>query len=79
MTETYMFFLSPAMWYTHLACVIPNGNYASYLKHYFPFNRPNDLIENPSFPSIKLSKIQGIEFRLPSPERSFTSSAIESH
>ena len=53
---------------SHLACVIPNGNYASYLKHYFRFNRPNRLIENPSFPSIKLSKIQEIELRLPSPE-----------
>ena len=53
---------------SHLACVIPNGNYASYLKHYFRFNRPNRLIENPSFPSIKLSKIQGIELRLPSLE-----------
>ena len=53
---------------SHLACVIPNGNYASYLKHYFRFDRPNRLIENPSFPSIKLSKIQGIELRLPSSE-----------
>lgn len=55
---------------SHLACVIPNGNYAPYLKHYFRFNRPNRLIENPSFPSIKLSKIQGIELRLPAPEES---------
>lgn len=54
---------------SHLACVIPNGNYASYLKHYFRFNRPNRSIENPSFPSIKLSKIQGIELKLPSPEK----------
>ena len=54
---------------SHLACVIPNGNYASYLKHYFRFNRPNRLIENPSFLSIKLSKIQGIELKLPSPEK----------
>ena len=54
---------------SHLACVIPNGNYASYLKHYFRFNLPNRLIENPSFPSIKLSKIQGIELKLPSPEK----------
>lgn len=54
---------------SHLACIIPNGNYASYLKHYFRFNRPNRLIENPSFPSIKLSKIQGIELKLPSPEK----------
>ena len=53
---------------SHLACVIPNGNYASYLKHYFRFNRPNKLIENPSFPSIKLSKIQGIDLRLPASE-----------
>ena len=54
---------------SHLAYVIPNGNYASYLKHYFRFKRPNRLIENPSFPSIKLSKIQGIELGLPSPEK----------
>ena len=54
---------------SHLACVIPNGSYASYLKHYFRFNRPNRLIENPSFPSIKLSKIQGIKLKLPSPEK----------
>lgn len=54
---------------SHLACVIPNGDHASYLKHYFRFNRPNRLIENPSFPSIKLTKIQGIELRLPSPEK----------
>ena len=54
---------------SHLACVIPNGNYASYLKHYFRFNRPNRLIENPSFPSIKLSKIRGIKLKLPSPEK----------
>ena len=53
---------------SHLACVIQNGNYASYLKHYFRFNRPSSLIENPSFPSIKLSKIQGIELRVPSRE-----------
>lgn len=59
----------PSYVVSHLACVIPNGNYASYLKHYFRFNRPNRLIENPSFPSIKLSKIKGIELRLPSPEK----------
>lgn len=53
---------------SHLACIIPNGNYAAYLKHYFRFNRPNRLIENPSFPSIKLSKIQDIALRLPMPK-----------
>lgn len=60
---------NPCYVVSHLACVIPNGNYASYLEHYFRFNRPNRLIENPSFPSIKLSKIQGIELKLPSPEK----------
>ena len=54
---------------SHLACIIPNGNYAAYLKHYFRFNRPNRLIENPAFPSIKLSKIQNIELRLPTPQK----------
>ena len=53
---------------SHLACVIPNGNYTAYLKHYFRFKRPNRLIENPSFPSIKLEKIRDIELCLPSSE-----------
>lgn len=69
MTGNVFVLPKPCYVVSHLACVIPNGNYASYLKHYFRFNRPNRLIENPSFPSIKLSKIQGIELRLPSPEK----------
>lgn len=50
---------------SHLACVVPKKGLANYLKHYFRFNRPNRLIENPSFPSIKLSKIKKIEIKLP--------------
>ena len=50
---------------SHLACVIPIGDYAVYLKHFFRNNRPSKLVENPSFPSIKLSKIQNIELKIP--------------
>ncbi len=68
MTENIYVLPEPCYVVSHLACIIPNGNYAAYLKHYFRFNRPNRLIENPSFPSIKLSKIQGIALRLPMPK-----------
>ena len=50
---------------SHLACVIPVGDYAVYLKHYFRSNRPSKLVENPSFPSIRLSKIQNMELEIP--------------
>ena len=50
---------------SHLACVIPVGDYAVYLKHFFRSNRPSKLVENPSFPSIRLSKIQNMELEIP--------------
>lgn len=50
---------------SHLACVTPSADLSKYLEHYFNYNRPNRLIENPSFPSIKLSQIEDIQIRLP--------------
>ena len=50
---------------SHLACVTPKGSTSTFLQYYFKYNRPNRLIENPSFPSIKLSKISEIEIAIP--------------
>ena len=69
MTGNVYILPEPCYVVSHLACIIPDGNYAAYLKHYFRFNRPNRLIENPAFPSIKLSKIQNIELRLLTPQK----------
>ena len=53
---------------SHLACVMPKQGYSEYLQHYLRYNKPNQLIENLSFPSIKLSKISQIEIDLPDHE-----------
>ena len=50
---------------SHLACVTPKGSTSTFLQYYFKYNRPDRLIENPSFPSIKLSKISEIEIAIP--------------
>ena len=53
---------------SHLACVtVNNPELSCYLKHYFKRNKPSILVENPSFPSIRLSKIVDMELALPSP------------
>ena len=67
MTGNVYILPEPCYVVSHLACVIPNGSHAVYLKHYFRFNRPNKFVDNPSFPSIKLNRIKNIELRLPLP------------
>lgn len=52
---------------SHLACVIPDAGHSKFLEHFFRRVKPNRLIENPSFPSIKLSKISAIEVPLLAP------------
>lgn len=54
---------------SHLACITPKEGYSEYLKHYFRYWKPNRLIDNPSFPSIKLGKISDIELDLPDDDR----------
>ena len=51
---------------SHLACIKAKDEMLSrYLKHYFKRNSPSSLIENPSFPSIRLSKVSAMEMMLP--------------
>lgn len=49
---------------SHLACITPHTGFSKYLEHFFAYNKPNRLIQNPSFPSIKLSRISDIELPL---------------
>ncbi|OUO89796.1 hypothetical protein B5F40_09740 [Gordonibacter sp. An230] len=53
---------------SHLACITPKKPISKYLEHYFRFHKPNVLIENPSFPSIRLSRISQMEITLPNDE-----------
>ena len=61
---------------SHLACVTPKGSMSTFLQHYFKYNKPNRLIENPSFPSIKLSKISEIEIAIPNEETLSAQTAV---
>lgn len=50
----------------HLACIIPTDNISSYLEYYFRYKKPNELVRDYSYPSIRLSDISSIEIGLPS-------------
>ena len=66
MTGNVYVLKEPCYVVSHLACVaIDNTELTLYLKHYFRWNKPNALVENPSFPSIRLGKIKDMEIRLP--------------
>ena len=51
----------------HLACVTPNNKdiYPTYLKYYFMFFRPNRLVIDESYPSIRLGDISNMDILLP--------------
>ena len=42
---------------SHLACITPHSVESDYLKYYFEFHRPNQLVKDASYPSISLSDI----------------------
>ena len=46
---------------SHLACITPRGDYSDYLRYYFTFHRPNQLVKDAAYPSISLSDIGDLE------------------
>ena len=46
---------------SHLACITPKGDYSDYLRYYFTFHRPNQLVKDAAYPSISLSDIGDLE------------------
>lgn len=42
---------------SHLACITPHTVESEYLKYYFEFHRPNQLVKDAAYPSISLSDI----------------------
>lgn len=46
---------------SHLACIIPNEDISEYLRFYFNFRKPNQLVKDAAYPSISLSDIGELE------------------
>lgn len=46
---------------SHLACVTPIGDNSAYLRYYFAFHKPNQLVKDAAYPSISLSDIGNLE------------------
>lgn len=49
---------------SHLACVTPNEDISEYLKYYFCYHKPNQLVKDAAYPSISLSDIGCLEIDL---------------
>ncbi len=61
---------------SHLACIITNKKLAEYLRYYFEFDKPCKLIENASFPSIRLGKISNMAIPLPADAEMLRQTAV---
>ena len=42
---------------SHLACITPNEDISEYLRYYFNYNKPNQLVKDAAYPSISLSDV----------------------
>lgn len=46
---------------SHLACITPKEDISDYLRFYFDYHRPNQLVKDPAYPSISLADIGALE------------------
>ena len=46
---------------SHLACVTPKEDLSEYLRYYFLYRKPNQLVKDASYPSISLADIGDLE------------------
>ena len=51
----------PAYVVSHLACITPKEDISEYLKFYFCYHRPNQLVKDKAYPSISLTDIGTLE------------------
>ena len=42
---------------SHLACITPNEDISEYLRYYFNYDKPNQLVKDAAYPSISLSDV----------------------
>lgn len=55
---------------SHLACITPNEDASEYLRYYFNYHKPNQLVKDAAYPSISLSDIGNLVVDMKSePER----------
>jgi restriction endonuclease S subunit len=50
---------------SHLACITPKEDISEYLRLYFTFHKPNQLVKDAAYPSISLADIGNIEIDIP--------------
>ena len=46
---------------SHLACITPKEDISDYLRYYFTYHKPNQLVKDASYPSISLGDIGDLE------------------
>ena len=46
---------------SHLACISPKGDYSDFLRYYFNYHKPNQLVKDEAYPSISLADIGEME------------------
>ena len=46
---------------SHLACITPKEDIAAYLRYFFEYNKPNQLVKDEAYPSISLADIGALE------------------
>ena len=46
---------------SHLACITPTDDTSEYLRYYFRFHKPNQLVKDAAYPSISLTDIGNLE------------------
>ena len=46
---------------SHLACITPKDDTSEYLRYYFKFHKPNQLVKDAAYPSISLADIGNLE------------------
>ena len=49
---------------SHLACITPKEDISEYLRYYFGYHKPNQLVKDAAYPSISLADIGALEIDL---------------
>ena len=54
---------------SHLACITPHEDISEYLRYYFEYHKPNQLVKDPAYPSISLADIGALEIDIKNAEK----------
>ena len=63
---------------SHLACITPNEDISEYLRYYFNYHKPNQLVKDAAYPSISLSDVGNLVIDMkPASERNEIVSVLQ--